>query len=151
MKLKVLIQSADPHSWQVVIIVFVIVLSVCTFVRTYTFQNLAKQNKFQVKTMFTTGETVGLAERIMDDTCLVLFTLFLSSFCLENSEIHASHFKYKFRFFVFGTQEKGVRDLLKSAGGFKVRVAIDYFYEHIKCILIKIYDTFIIYQNLKIN
>ena len=27
----------------------------------HTFLNLAKQNKFQVKTMFTTGETVGLA------------------------------------------------------------------------------------------
>ena len=47
-------------------------------VRTYvpTFQNLAKQNKFQAKTMFTTGETVGLAEWIIDDTCL--FVLFYS-------------------------------------------------------------------------
>ena len=36
-----------------------------------TFQNLAKQNKFQAKTMFTTCETVGLAEWIIDDTCLV--------------------------------------------------------------------------------
>ena len=36
-----------------------------------TFQNLAKQNK--AKTMFATGETMGLAEWIVDDTCLVLF------------------------------------------------------------------------------
>ena len=33
------------------------------------FQNLAKQ--FQVKTMFATGVTVGLAEGIIDDNCLV--------------------------------------------------------------------------------
>ena len=37
------------------------------------FQNLAKQNKFQVKTMFTIGQTVGLAEWIIDDTYLVYF------------------------------------------------------------------------------
>ena len=41
-------------------------------VRPSDFQNLAKQNKFQSKTMFTTGETVGLAEWIIDDTCVVL-------------------------------------------------------------------------------
>ena len=35
------------------------------------FQNLGKPNKFQAKTMFTTGETVGLAEWTIDDTCLV--------------------------------------------------------------------------------
>ena len=34
-----------------------------------TFKNLAKQNK--VKTMFTSGETVGLGEWIIDDTFLV--------------------------------------------------------------------------------
>ena len=32
-----------------------------------TFQNLVKQSKFQAKTMFTTGETVCLAEWIVDD------------------------------------------------------------------------------------
>ena len=49
-------------------------------VRTFiqTFQNLAKQNKFQAKTMFTTGETVGIAEWIMDDTCLVSAYFFIS-------------------------------------------------------------------------
>ena len=33
--------------------------------------HFSKQNKFQVKTMFTTGETGGLAEWIIDDTCFV--------------------------------------------------------------------------------
>ena len=35
-----------------------------------TFQNLAKQDKFQEKTIFTTDETVGLVEWIIDDTWL---------------------------------------------------------------------------------
>ena len=38
------------------------------------FQNLAKQNK--VKTMFSAGETVGLTECIIDDTCLVNFQMY---------------------------------------------------------------------------
>ena len=33
--------------------------------------NFSKQIKFQAKTMFATGETVGLAEWIIGDTCLV--------------------------------------------------------------------------------
>ena len=33
--------------------------------------HFSKQNEFQAKTMFTTGETVGLAEWIIDDTCLI--------------------------------------------------------------------------------
>ena len=37
------------------------------------------QNKFQAKTMFATGETVGLAEWIIDDTCLVC--TYISPFC----------------------------------------------------------------------
>ena len=63
-----LIHSDDPQSRPEVIIVFAHVVrsSVCTC----TFQNLANRNKFQA--MFTTGETVGLAEWIIDDTCLVL-------------------------------------------------------------------------------
>ena len=44
------------------------------------FQNLAKQNKFQANTMFTTGETLGLAEWIIDDTCLVIVILDRSLF-----------------------------------------------------------------------
>ena len=41
----------------------------CPSVKIY----IEKQKKFQAKTMFTTGETVGLAEWIIDDTCLVCF------------------------------------------------------------------------------
>ena len=46
--------------------------SVHPYVRPYVpiFQNLAKQNK--AKTIFSTGETVGLVDWIIDDTCLVL-------------------------------------------------------------------------------
>ena len=55
----------------VVIIVFAHV------VRTYVRPHFSKQNKFQVKTMFTTGEAVGLAEWILDDTCLVLWLNFI--------------------------------------------------------------------------
>ena len=36
-----------------------------------SFQNLAKPYKYQIKTMFSTGEAVGLAEWITDDSCLV--------------------------------------------------------------------------------
>ena len=62
-----LILSADPQSLPVVIIVFTHVVRPSV----PTFQNLAKQNKFQAKTMFTTGKTVGLAEWIINDICLV--------------------------------------------------------------------------------
>ena len=34
--------------------------------------HFSKQIKFKAKTIFATGETVGLAEWIIDDTCLVL-------------------------------------------------------------------------------
>ena len=70
--LRILIHSADPQSRPVVIIVFARVAHLYVHTSVPTFQNLAKQNK--VKTMFTTGETVGLAEWIIDDTCLVLCT-----------------------------------------------------------------------------
>ena len=63
--LSFLIYLADPQLRKVVIIVFTCVVRTSVT----TFQNLAKQNKFQAKTMFTTGETVGLAEWIIDDTC----------------------------------------------------------------------------------
>ena len=62
----ILIQEADPQSQPVVIIVFAHV------VRPH-FSKYTKQNKFQAKTLFTTGQTVDLAEWIIDDTCLVLF------------------------------------------------------------------------------
>ena len=51
------------------------------------FQNLAKQNKYQAKTMFTTGENVGLTERIIDDTCLVTYLLFVMYLCFAD-DIH---------------------------------------------------------------
>ena len=70
-----MIHSADPHLRLVGIIVFALVLSVCPSVP--NFQNLANQNK--AKTMFATGETVGMAEWIIDDTCLVLYV-----FCKAN-------------------------------------------------------------------
>ena len=74
-----MIHSADPQSGPVVITVAHVVRpSVGPFVP--TFQNLAKQNKFKVKTMFTTGENVGLAEWIIDDTCLVFRYLYTCSF-----------------------------------------------------------------------
>ena len=41
-------------------------------VRTSVRPHFSKQNRFQAKTMFTTGEIVGLAEWIIDDTCLVI-------------------------------------------------------------------------------
>ena len=66
-----LIHSANPQSRAVVIIVFEPVS-----VRNYIaiFQYLAKQNKFQEKTMFTSGETVGLAEWIIFATKFLLFS-----------------------------------------------------------------------------
>ena len=63
-----LIHSADPQSRSVVIIVFVGAVRPSV----PTFQNLAEQNKIQLKTMLTTGDTVGVAEWIIDDTWLVL-------------------------------------------------------------------------------
>ena len=41
--------------------------------RPFVRHHFSKQNKFQAKTMFATGETVGLAEWIIDDTCLIPF------------------------------------------------------------------------------
>ena len=64
-----LIHEADPQqSRPVVIIVF-------AHVRPSTRPHFSKQNKFHAKTMFATGETVGLAEWIIDDTCHVCSTL----------------------------------------------------------------------------
>ena len=63
-----LIHSADPQTRPVVIIIFEQI-----YVRTSvpTFQIIAKQNKRHVKIVVTTGETVGLAEGIIDDICIV--------------------------------------------------------------------------------
>ena len=56
---QIMIHSADPQ------------INIFTHdVRTSTFQNLAKQNNFQVKIVIATGGTMYLAEWIFDDTCL---------------------------------------------------------------------------------
>ena len=59
-----MIHSADPRSLSVVIIIFKhdVCPSVC-----------AHFSKSKAKTIFTTGQTVGQAEWIIDDTCLVLY------------------------------------------------------------------------------
>ena len=58
----ILIHSADPQSRLVGIIVF------ANVVRPSPLFKITKTNK--AKTMLATGETVGLAEWIIDDTCL---------------------------------------------------------------------------------
>ena len=63
-----LIHEADPQSLLVVIIVSAHVVH--PSVRPSPL--FTKQNKFQANTMFATDETVGLAEWIIDDTCLVM-------------------------------------------------------------------------------
>ena len=56
--------EADPQSWPVVIIVFAHVVRKSVRPSVPTFQN---------KTNFATGETVGLAEWIIEDTCVVFY------------------------------------------------------------------------------
>ena len=65
MQAEKLIHSADPQSEPVVIIVFAHVVRPSVLISVPNFRNQAKQNKFQAKTMFTSVETVGLAEWIM--------------------------------------------------------------------------------------
>ena len=60
-----LIHKADQQALSVVIIVF------ANVVRSYVRPHYSKQNKFQVKAIFATGETLGLAKWIIDDNCLV--------------------------------------------------------------------------------
>ena len=48
------------------------------YVRSHFSKTIAKQNKRWVKIMITTVESVGLAEWIIDDTCLVLACFFIS-------------------------------------------------------------------------
>ena len=64
-----------PQSWPVGIIVFTHVVRPSVRMSVPTFQNLAKQIK--AKTMFATGETVGLAEWIIDDPCLGILFCFI--------------------------------------------------------------------------
>ena len=54
--------------------------------RTYVCSSLLfKTKQFQAKTKFTIGETVGLAEWIIDDTCLVSF-IFRPSWTCQGRE-----------------------------------------------------------------
>ena len=68
-----LIHSADPQSRLVGIIVFAHVVRPSV----PTFQNLAKQNK--AKTIFATGETMGMAEWIMMTPRLFFFPYLIVS------------------------------------------------------------------------
>ena len=74
-----LIHKADPQSRPLVIIVsaHIVRSSVRTSVPTFH----TKQNKFQAKT----GETVGLAEWIIDDTCLGSFSFLVNSHQLSRT------------------------------------------------------------------
>ena len=64
-----MIHSANPQSRTIKIIVFAHVVHPLVRPSVPTLQNPGKLNK--AKTIFATGETVGLAEWIIDDTCLV--------------------------------------------------------------------------------
>ena len=48
-----------------------------------TLQIFAKQSNFQVKIVIATGETVCLAEWIIDDTCLVMLDLWIKKLDLN--------------------------------------------------------------------
>ena len=56
-----MIHEADPQSRPVI------------FIQLVRPSPLFKQNKILMKTRFATGETVGLAEWIIDDACLAIF------------------------------------------------------------------------------
>ena len=72
---SILIHSANPQSRPVAIIVSGHVS---------TFQNIAKQNKLQMKIIIATGGTVGPAEGIIDDTCLVILFILLLNIEIKN-------------------------------------------------------------------
>ena len=69
------------HSRPVVIIVFPHVDR--PSVRVHFSKSSKTKHKIETKTMFTTGETVDLAEWIIDDTYVVLFTFSPSFFPLD--------------------------------------------------------------------
>ena len=63
----------DPLGQPTVVITIFAYVSVRTSFPTS--QNLAKQNKRPVKRIMVTRRTVGLAEKIIDDTCLVTYII----------------------------------------------------------------------------
>ena len=72
-----------PNRWSL----FSHIMSVRTSV--HNFQNLPKQNKFHLKTRFTTGETVGLAEWIIDYICLVSITFSKPLTCMMDTNFNS--------------------------------------------------------------
>ena len=62
---NILIHEADPQSRLIVIIVFAHV------VRLSVRHHFSKQNNFQAKTVFATGETVGRLSWVIGDTCVI--------------------------------------------------------------------------------
>ena len=68
-----LIHEADPQSRSVVIIVFAHV------VRSSVRPHFSNQNKFQAKTMFATGGTVGLADWIIVGTYVLFYFRMIGS------------------------------------------------------------------------
>ena len=58
-----MIHKADPRT----VVITIFTRDVRTYIRPSSFQNLAKQNEFQVRLVITTRGTVGLAEGIIYD------------------------------------------------------------------------------------
>ena len=73
-RLRLFYCSTRPiHTWPAVITVFTHVFRpyICPYVRPH-FSKPSQHHKFQIKTIFTTSETVGMTEWIIDDSCLVI-------------------------------------------------------------------------------
>ena len=84
------------------------------FVRRYVCPHFSKQNKFQVKTMFATGETVSQAEWIIDEICLVFLSFsYLTKFSLF---MHTKQFSLQYNIFhlTFYLMRKSIIEQLHS-------------------------------------
>ena len=99
-----LIHSADPQSRPVVITVFINVVRPSVS----TLQNRAKQKHFQVKKVIAPGGTMGLAERIIDDTCLFIVIVLVFQICVRKGIfcIVSVFFASRFRDFIVIGQNK---------------------------------------------
>ena len=124
-----LIHEPDPQSLPVVIIVFAHV------VRTSVRPHFSKQNKFQGKTIITTGETVNLAQWIIADACLVfpyfsyLYPISVHLYSPISTTLH------KLDFFIFAWQPALKQDLLITPPIQIIQV--------VGFVLISFYDSFI--------